>query len=157
VTGDASRIEVASDAQLATIVALLRAASLPTEDLQDVASRLTFWTVPEGADIVGAIALEAYGRVGLLRSLVVTPRQRGLGLGVKLVNTLEQAARARGIEQIVLLTQTAEVFFKKLGYHTVDRSEIPGDVRGNAQFHTLCPASATCMSKLLRIDPSDSH
>jgi N-acetylglutamate synthase-like GNAT family acetyltransferase len=49
----------------------------------------------------------------------------------------------------VLLTQTARDFFAHLGYRVIDRSEAPEEVQGSEEFRSLCPASATCMVKMI--------
>jgi N-acetylglutamate synthase-like GNAT family acetyltransferase len=101
-----------------------------------------------GRSLRGAICLEPFGYEGLLRSLVVAPDVRTHGLGRSLVAQLESDARAEGVRKLVLLTQTAEKFFAKLGYQIVSRDEISNAVKESAQFRSLCPASATCMAKV---------
>jgi amino-acid N-acetyltransferase len=49
----------------------------------------------------------------------------------------------------VLLTQTAERFFSQRGYSRIDRASVPAPVQEASEFRSLCPASATCMSKAL--------
>ena len=119
---------------------------LPVEDF--VPEHLVF--VAEDADaVVGAIGLEDYGEVGLLRSLVVAEATRGTGLGRRLVAELESYARAGGINEIWLLTIDADAFFARLGYETADRADAPREIRNTAEFSDLCPASATLMFKSL--------
>lgn len=126
---------------------LLVSAALPVDDLADADVRFIV-AIDNGAP-VGAIGLESFGRVGLLRSLVVDPGLRGTGIGHRLVEALEARARAAGLDQLALLTQTAEAFFAARGYHVVGRDEVPESVRASAEFRSLCPASATCMTKRL--------
>lgn len=125
--------------------ALLVAAALPTEDFEDAPMR--FWVARDGDSVVGAIGLERHGDVGLLRSLVVSPRIQRRGIGKDLVATVERAALAAGVDLIVLLTQTAEAFFRQLGYAVVDRAYVPDEIKHSAEFRSLCPASAVCMTK----------
>jgi amino-acid N-acetyltransferase len=49
----------------------------------------------------------------------------------------------------VLLTETAEKFFRAIGYEVIDRRHVPEEIKQSAEFRSLCPASAVCMSKLL--------
>jgi amino-acid N-acetyltransferase len=49
----------------------------------------------------------------------------------------------------VLLTETAKTFFEREGYSVIDRASAPEPVRTSAEFRTLCPQSATCLSKRL--------
>jgi amino-acid N-acetyltransferase len=133
----------------AAVERLLAAAGLPTADL-DTARDLRLRVVRENGRVVGAIGLERFGAVGLLRSLVVAPELRGRGLGGTLVDAAEQDARAAGLDLLVLLTQTAETFFARRGYVRIDRAAAPAAVRESAEFASLCPASATTMIKPLR-------
>ena len=144
------RIRRGSPADLSAIELLLQSAGLPADDLRGISGLLT-WVVESGGALRGAIALEPFGNEGLLRSLAVAPDARKQGLGRRLVTQLESDARAAGVRTLVLLTQTAEVFFRDLGYQAVSRDDVSSAVKSSAQFRSLCPASATCMSKALMI------
>jgi protein-tyrosine-phosphatase len=63
------------------------------------------------------------------------------------VRDLERVAALDRIEQLFLLTQTAQRFFEHQGYRVIDRQSVPRDVQGSAEFRSLCPASAVCMAK----------
>ena len=142
-------VEPAAPADLALVRALLAEARLPFDDLEQ-ASDLTFWVARNrSGSPVAAVGLERYGQTGLLRSLVVVPAERGQRLGHTLVGALEAQASAAGITQLVLLTETAESFFSRLGYAAIDRDRAPSAVASSAEFRTLCPATAVCMTKLL--------
>jgi N-acetylglutamate synthase-like GNAT family acetyltransferase len=112
------------------------------------------WVAEEGSRIVGTIGLESYGAAGLVRSLVVVPAHRARGLGSVLVARLEQEATARETRLLVLLTETAQPFFKRLGYQVIERGYVPDEVRQSAEFTSLCPASAVCMTKSLAVRES---
>jgi N-acetylglutamate synthase-like GNAT family acetyltransferase len=145
-------VHLATSADRPVVRALLAEARLPVEDL-DLAPELTFWVVRDDANRpIGAIGLERHGDVGLLRSLVVTPAWRRHGFGRTLVTTLENDAITRGITQLVLLTETAETFFHRLGYTLIERDRAPSAVASSAEFRTLCPSTAVCMTK--RLSPS---
>jgi amino-acid N-acetyltransferase len=88
-------------------------------------------------------------RKGLLRSLVVAPSHRRQGVAEALVAALERDAKASGVMLLVLLTETAAAFFGTRGYRITDRKAVRGDVQGCAESRSLCPASATCMTKSL--------
>jgi amino-acid N-acetyltransferase len=85
----------------------------------------------------------------LLRSVVVAPGHQRRGLGRDLVSHVERDARDQGIEQLVLLTETAQALFERLGYEVIDRAAAPEALQQSAEFRSLCPASAVCMSKRL--------
>jgi amino-acid N-acetyltransferase len=142
------RIRRGQPADLPAMESLLRSAGLPTEDIRSIPGLQT-WVVEVGDSIRGAIALEPFAQEGLLRSLAVTPDARSQGLGRMLVAQLESDARADGVRSLVLLTQTAVTFFRKLGYEVVDRGDVSNEVKESAQFRSLCPATATCMAKRL--------
>jgi len=145
-------VRPATPADAAAIRELLKAASLPIDDLDH--ADVQFWVAGEGSDVAGAIGLERSGSAGLVRSLVVTQSSRGAGLGRALVALLEREAEQSNVDELVLLTQTAEAFFTALGYAPVDRSSVPEGLRALEEFRSLCPASAVCLQK--RIGPA-SH
>jgi len=129
------------------ICALLTAAGLPTGDLPAPAVALC---VAEAADaIIGVVGVQHFGQTGLLRSLAVDTAHRGSGLGAVLLGHAQNQARATGLRELFLLTETAAVFFTAQGYRAVARDSAPADVLGSAQFRSLCPASAVCMAKTL--------
>lgn len=139
----------ATAADLPAIRALLASASLPVADLGgEPAVEFLVLELADGT-LAGAIGLERHGRAGLLRSLVVDPARRAGGLGARLVAALEDEARAAGIDELVLLTQTAERFFANRGYAVVDRTAVPPAVQSSREFRSLCPASAVAMLKRL--------
>lgn len=133
------------------IWALLEAAELATADLSP--GLLERFLVARAAGVVvGAVGLEPFGRVGLLRSLVVHPSHRGLGLGGAMVAQLERRARVAGVEELYLLTTSAAAFFEARGYRPLDRSQVPSSVAASTEFRSLCPASAVCLCKHLGCD-----
>ena len=130
------------------LLGLLAGAQLPTDDLA-TAPGLRLWALEEHGALVGVIGLERRGAGGLLRSLAVAPSHQRRGLGVRLVRQLEHESRSEGVELLVLLTQTAQPFFRRLGYRVVDRQHVPDELKQSAEFLSLCPASAVCMSRSL--------
>lgn len=126
--------------------ALLAAAELPTADLAAehfahfIASGPTH--APEAL-----IGLQPYDDVALLRSLVVSPEARGRGYGGALVAEIEAYAQQLGLRELYLLTNSAEAFFSRRGYSSVERAGVPEVIRQTAEFSSLCPATAVCMHK----------
>lgn len=137
----------ASAADLSAIQALLERSGLPTSDLES--ARPEFAVIRENGQVIAAGALQHFGSAALLRSVVVAPERRDRGLGRAIVRELERLARASRINQVVLLTQTAADFFARQGYRIIERSAAPEDMQASAEFHSLCPSSATCMAKTL--------
>lgn len=132
----------------AELTALLDACGLPTTDLAANAGVQLYGCRIEGK-LAGAVGLERLGRVALLRSLAVTPAERGKGWGQALVASAEDHARVQGIDTLYLLTTTATAFFTALNYSPAERALAPEVIRATPQFAGLCPASATLMSKRL--------
>jgi amino-acid N-acetyltransferase len=133
---------------LPAVCRLLSDARLPTADLASVPG-LRCWVLEAGGELVGVIGLECAESGALVRSLTVARGYRGLGWGRELLLTLEREAHALGIRQLVLLTETAQPFFVAHGYAVIDRVFVPEELQQTAEFRSLCPASAVCMSKSL--------
>ena len=138
-------IEAAVDADLPAIRSLLEHNELPASDIAD--GQVVFLVAREGPLVVGAGGLEVHGKAGLLRSIVVADSRRGAGVGRAIVESVEAAARQRGVKELVLLTETVPNFFAGLGYTEIPRERAPVAVRDSAEFRSLCPQSARCMSK----------
>ncbi len=102
-----------------------------------------------GAEIVGAAAVEPYGRAGLLRCVVVAEARRGTGLGRELVVAAEALARDEGIEELYLLTETAADWFPRLGYAAVDREVARAAVGESVEFTLVCATTGVPMKRSL--------
>lgn len=140
-------IQKATREDRAALVSLLQSQKLPTEDLPAVPE--DFFIATEEDKLVGLIGLERYGTHGLLRSLVVHPDYRNRQIAERLVEHLEETATASGITSLYLLTQTAEKYFRRKGYQTITRSNVPPALVQSSEFSHVCPASATVMEKAL--------
>ncbi len=103
----------------------------------------------EGAELIGAGALQRFDAVALLRSVAVAASRRGSGLGRLIVQELERLARGTNVTELVLLTQSAQRFFEHLGYRAIERRNVPQAVQASEEFRSLCPTSAACMTKNL--------
>jgi amino-acid N-acetyltransferase len=142
-----TRVGDPSPADLRGVRALLASVHLPADDVDF--GRQDFCVAALGDEVIGCVALERYGDAALLRSLAVTPAHRGTGLGEALRDSAVEDARRSGIRALYLLTTTAEAFFARAGFTTVDRAVVPPAVAGSPEFRSLCPASAVCMVKRL--------
>jgi N-acetylglutamate synthase-like GNAT family acetyltransferase len=132
--------------ELTGLACLLNTASLPSADLAET-DRVFFRF--DADCLVGYGGLEGEGADRLLRSILVVPDRRGAGIGRTLVAALEQEARGLGVERLHLLTTTAAVFFRALGYAAADRHAAPSAIAATREFTLLCPASATYLVKAL--------
>ncbi len=131
--------------RLDELVAALRDAALPYEDVGDCGGRFYRLDGPNG--LVGWGGLERYGSHALLRSVVIPPARRGTGGGRTLVTRLCDEAARLGVMRLWLLTTTAAGFFATLGFREVERGEAPAAIRSTREFRDICPASATCMAR----------
>jgi len=77
-------------------------------------------------ELIGVAGLEVYGASALLRSVAV--------------------------EDVFLLTTTAERYFPRFGFSCVSRDEVGEEVRAAVEFQDACPSSAVVMRKTLQLD-----
>lgn len=137
-------IEAASPADLPAVLALLRHCGLPIDGLSEHLGT-TLIARDKGA-IVGSAALEIYDGAALLRSVAVAQAQRQTGLGQRIVRNALELARQNGIQQVFLLTETAENFFPRFGFRPIDRSAVPFSVQQSIEFTSACPSSARVLA-----------
>ncbi|MCX8570832.1 GNAT family N-acetyltransferase [Aminobacter sp. MET-1] len=104
-----------------------------------------------GDSTVGFCGYEAVGENVLLRSIVVLPSLKGHGIGESATNLLMEKARQGGARQAYLLTTSAAAFFEWLGFVPVDRASVPNAILKTRQAASLCPASATVLTKQLQV------
>lgn len=136
-------IEPARAEDVGPVKELLREQRLPLDGLDDHLD--TLLVAREDARVVGSVALELYEDGALLRSLAVAPVVQGQGVGRLLTESVVRLARQRGVRDVFLLTTTAQHYFPRFGFETVDRVEVPESVRQSVEFRSACPASAIAM------------
>jgi amino-acid N-acetyltransferase len=129
------------------IASLLKRYNLPLEGAQAHLEHFLVALDATTGTLEGVAGLECYGDVGLLRSVAVAERQRGVGAA--LVERILEQARLSGLQQVVLLTTTAADYFLRFGFHRIERSEAPAAVHASQEFQGACPASATVMLRYL--------
>lgn len=85
----------------------------------------TFFIAENGAEIVGCAALEIYSRkLAEVRSLAVSPRVQGRGVGKLLVQTCIELAREKNVLEVMAITSSDD-FFKSCGFDYT----LPGEKR----------------------------
>ncbi len=129
---------------------LLILCGLPQEDITPEHLH-HFFVLKEKGQVIGLVGVEVLGPFGLLRSLAVDPRYRCQGFASQLTEKAEEYAASLKIEMLYLLTITAEGFFTKRGYQRVERNSAAFPVLGTTEFKNLCPISAVCMVKYLKM------
>ena len=75
-----------------------------------------------------------------VRALAIHPDYQHLGLGSRVVEFMEEEARKIGIHRLFTFTMT-EDFFKALGFHKINRKDLPPKVWGEC---SRCPKYFQC-------------
>lgn len=85
-----------------------------------------FWVYEVKNKIAGACALHVVGwqDLGEIKSLIVSKKIQGKGIGTKLVSQCLKEAKSLGIKNIFALT-FVPLFFKTLGFREIDRKDLP--------------------------------
>jgi protein-tyrosine-phosphatase/N-acetylglutamate synthase-like GNAT family acetyltransferase len=125
--------------------AALTAEKLPVDDLAEAGRR--FFRVIRGGATVGYAGYELHGSDALLRSIVVLPDHKGHGIGETTLRLLIGEAARVGARRGYLITMSAAPFFEKQGFRPVDRASVPEAILATRQAASLCPASATILTK----------
>jgi amino-acid N-acetyltransferase len=77
------------------------------------------------------------------------PKNQRKGIGELIYQSIEHKAGELGITALYLLTESAEVYFTKLGFLVKERSDVPVAIENTKQFKVLCPSTATVMVREL--------
>jgi N-acetylglutamate synthase-like GNAT family acetyltransferase len=142
------RVREALAADLVRVRALLSAAALPLDGVEDQFG--PGYAVAEADDaIIGVEGIEVHGPDGLLRSAAVEPTWRGRGVGDALTRDRIDWARRRGLRSLYLLTNTAGSYFPRFGFARESRDAAPAGIRSSREFSDACPASALFMKLTL--------
>lgn len=104
-----------------------------------------FFVAENAEGIVGLVGAEVYADTALLRSAVVRPDHRSQGIGTLLYESLVAYLRRRGVQRVLLLTNTAEAYFARKGFVRMARDSVSGPVTQSVEFTSACPSHAACM------------
>ena len=141
------KIRRARKSDLPAVEELLLASKLPLDGVRD---HFTDFIVAEDNNgIEGAVGLEKYESVALLRSAVVAADHRGTGIGRQLVEQVLERAEEDGIDELYLLTTTAENYFPRFGFKPTTRAAVPEELKSSAEFRGACPDTAVVMKRRL--------
>ena len=124
---------------------LLKKVRLPFEDIYS--ENISLFELIHDNETIAIGGFEFYENDAIIRSIAVIPEKQLKGTGTFLVNALEDIAIKEGVKKFYLLTTTAEKFFKKKGYNLIDRKLVPESIKSSAEFKSICPDTATCMTK----------
>jgi amino-acid N-acetyltransferase len=142
-------IAPAKATDIANIKLILQANELPVQGVDD--HWRTFLVARDGDKIVACGGAETYPIAALIRSIAVLPDYRRHGLGRRLVRQLLDRLSARGLREFYLLTTTAEDYFRKRGFKTIEREEVNPQLLASREFQDACPASAICMRLVMLV------
>jgi len=140
-------LENATQTQAADLIDFLQKANLPTSDLPSDLSGFTL-AMDEG-QIIGSSGMELLGVYGLLRSVAVADTHRNQNLGHRLFAAALDYARLHEVEEVYLITNTAERYFEKNGFRHIERRDAPNEITKTEQFTALCPSTAVVMKMKL--------
>ena len=131
---------------LPAIRVLLGKAKLPTEGVEAPALA-NFIVAEQEGTLIGVAGLEIYQESALLRSVAVEERWQGTGVGRSLIDEALERSKERGIQDVFLLTTTAEHYFPRFGFTCVGRDQVPEAVQCSCEFQGACPSTAVVMRK----------
>lgn len=84
-----------------------------------------FYIYEEGGEVVGTVCLNiCWEDLAEVRSLAVSEASAGQGHGRELVMACLDEARELGLKRVFALTYKPG-FFEKLGFHLIEKSELP--------------------------------
>ena len=141
------KIRKARQSDLTAVEQLLLARKLHLDGVRD--HFMDFIVAEDNDGIEGAVGLEKYDSIALLRSAVVAPPHRGSGVGRQLVEHLLERAEEAGIDELYLLTTTAENYFPRFGFVPTTRAAVPHELKSSAEFRGACPDTAIVMKRQL--------
>jgi amino-acid N-acetyltransferase len=127
-------------------LALIKRNGLPIED---ISTSTKLFSITKDNEIAGTIGIEFYNQVALLRSLAVAKTYRSQGIGGKLVEYIEKFAKQNAVKELILLTTTASDYFSKRAYRTIERNNVPEEIKKSSEYISTCPLSAVIMKKVL--------
>lgn len=137
-------LPVSGEQELRDLKAFLKLNKLPFEDICLDGNQFFLYYL--GGTLVGCGGLEYHGDHALLRSLAVAEHLREKHYGVEIAKDLIERARCKSLWSVSLLTETAPVFFEKLGFRKVARDSAPKEIKASSEFSSVCPVSAVFMS-----------
>ena len=134
--------------EILEVETLLKSSSLPSSDLRSNTAIQLYGTFQK-EKLIACVGVEIYAETALLRSLAVDSNNKQRGIGRSLLEYVENVCKHNGVQEIFLLTETAEKYFEKFGYTVHDRQNAPRSIKNTTQFSTLCPSSSIFMAKIL--------
>ncbi len=140
-------IKKACKIDLDNILSLLILVKLPIEGVSNQLENFFISVIDD--TLIGCVGLEIYGESGLIRSLAVHPSHQRKGVGKLLIQSILKYAKDKDINQLYLLTTTANDYFIKHGFTIIKRDEVNSEIKESVEFKSVCPLTAVCMKRVL--------
>jgi amino-acid N-acetyltransferase len=97
--------------------------------------------IDDDGKVIGCVALHVFWEdLAELKCLAVSESAHGRGVGRILVDACWEAARELEINSVFALTYVAE-FFEKLGYHRIEKADLPHKIWNEC---VRCPLFPNC-------------
>lgn len=138
-------VRQADSRDLETVAGLLTSCALSTDGIVEAMGNIV--VAEQDGHVVGCAALTLHGGHGLVRSVAVAPGCRHQGIARAMIESLLARARAAGLPDVWLLTETAADCFARMGFRRVDREEMPPPLAESSMVRDICPTSAVVMSR----------
>ncbi len=107
-----------------------------------------FFVWEEGDNVLGCCALQiVWSDLGEIRSLAVKEEVQNQGIGFALVSACLEEAKELGLKEVFALTYAPE-FFKKLGFHLIDKHTLPRKIWTDC---VNCPYFPDCKEQAVKI------
>lgn len=107
-----------------------------------------FYVYEQDGEVVGTVCLEiCWDDLAEVRSLAVVEGRGGRGVGRQLVEACLEEARELGLKRVFALTYKPG-FFEKLGFHLIEKSELPHKIWTDC---IKCPKFPECDEVALSI------
>lgn len=96
--------------------------------------------------VVGAGSLHVLGKdLAEVRSLVISPEEKGKGIGTKIIEKIREDAGKLGVENLFSMTYQVG-FFEKLGFTIVNKENYPAKIWKDCMN---CPKFTNCDETML--------
>ncbi len=130
------------------IIHLLLSNQLPSLDIHSL--NIELFVGLHHQEIIATLGIEKYDDVALVRSFCVQEAFRSQRIGEAMLQYLFQHCQYENIQSLYLLTTTAENYFKRYGFKTIERATVPVVIQQTKEYSSLCPSSAIMMSKKIK-------